>query len=402
VILPIGDEPNPRGVPYVTYLLIAVNVLLYGLLTIPLSTTPPDLENPAVAEYLDAIGPELHRRIPVQVLLQSLSEYDLFVFAHGFRPGAPSLADLFFSLFLHAGFLHLAGNMLFLWIYGDNVEHRLGPGRYLLAYLGAGIGASLFHALAALGSTIPTIGASGAISGVLGFYFLWFPRNRVRLLWLFPPFFMNVFFVPARLVLGLYIIADNLLPFLIARNATGVAHGAHIGGFVAGLGAAWLIDRWALASPPREYARRRVVPLRSAGSDSHKIAQKIAEGLFGEAATDYFSLAAAATHRLLSPDDAMELAGWLRRNGHPEATLTVLRRHLRDYPTGPRRAEAHIAAGSVLREEFHEPTAAYQHFLAALDLDPEPELAALARDGIRAIEALQKLQIGRPRSFRQH
>ena len=79
------------------------------------------------------------------------------------------------------------------------------------------------------------VGASGAISGVLGFYFLWFPRNQVRLLCVLPPFLMDVFVVPARVVLGLYLFADNLLPYLVARDASGVAHGAHIGGFVIGL-----------------------------------------------------------------------------------------------------------------------------------------------------------------------
>ena len=105
-------------------------------------------------------------------------------------------------MFLHAGFLHLFGNMLFLWIYGDNVEHRLGHVPYLFWYLATGVAATLFHMLGASGSQIPLVGASGAISGMLGFYFVWFPRNQVRLLWLLPPFVMQVFEVPARLVLG--------------------------------------------------------------------------------------------------------------------------------------------------------------------------------------------------------
>lgn len=407
MILPIGDAPNPRGVPYVTYLLIAANVALYALVALPLSYDRPDLNDPAIAEYVRTVAPAVAHRMPLASLLQGLSQYDLFVFAHGFRPAEPAISDLFVSLFLHAGLLHLVGNMLFLWIYGDNVEQRLGGVRYLFAYLGAGIAATAVHALVAAGSQLPTIGASGAISGVLGFYFIFFPRNQVRLLWLFPPFFMNVFLVPARLVLALYVIADNFLPFLLASGDAGIAYGAHIGGFFAGLAAAWLIDRRTVTGAPGEYRRPQVSPLKkisreSPMSETSEITDRITSGQFDEAALEYFSLPPAVTHRLLSPEDAMELAGWLRRNGRPEASLTVLRRHLRDYPRGPRRAEAHVAAGLVLLEDLREPTAAYQHLLDALDLDPDPELAAIARKGIAAIESLQKLRVGRPRSFQQH
>src|SRR5262249_56519789 len=105
--------------------------------------------------------------------------------------------------------------------------------RYLICELATGIAATRFHVLGAPHSQIPLVGASGAISGVLGFYFVWFPRNRVRLLWLLPPFVMQVFEVPARLVLGVYLVLENLLPYLIVRGDAGVAHGAHIGGVVA-------------------------------------------------------------------------------------------------------------------------------------------------------------------------
>lgn len=402
MILPIGDSPNPKGVPYLTYAIIAANVAIYVLVTLPLSGVAPNLNDPAFADYVQTISPALKGRISLDRLLLSLTQYDLFVFTHGFRPAEPALTDLFFSLFLHAGFAHLAGNMLFLWIYGDNVEHRMGPGRYLLAYLGTGIAASAVHGITAWGSGIPTIGASGAISGVLGFYFIWFPRNRVRLLWLFPPFLMQVFLVPARIVLGIYLIADNLLPFLLTTSGAGVAYGAHIGGFLAGLGLAWGSERRLVQKPPREYVRAKVVPLRRETGAVRDLAEKIADGRFGEAATEYFSLPATAAHRVLGPDDALTLAGWLRRNDHPVATLTVLRRHLRDYPSGPRRADAHIAAGYVLLEEMNEPTAAYQHFLDALDLDPDPELVALARNGIATIEAQQKRDWGRPHVKRRH
>ncbi len=126
--------------------------------------------------------------------------------------------------------------MLFLWIFGDNVEHRRGKLGYLLTYQGTGMAATLFFSLFAPDSRVPMLGASGAISGILGCYFWWFPANQVRVFIFLFPFFMDVVQVPARFVLGIYLLVDNLLPFLLKVGAaTGVAHGAHIGGFLAGL-----------------------------------------------------------------------------------------------------------------------------------------------------------------------
>jgi membrane associated rhomboid family serine protease len=245
VILPLGDSPNPPGVPVVTYGLLAVNVAVYVLITVPLSASPPDLADPMLVEYLRNVVAHVPRQVSLQQILAHTSAYDVFVYRHGFRPVAPNVADLFGSLFLHSGFLHLAGNMLFLWIYGDNVEYRLGRLGYLVAYLGTGVAATVFHSVFEPSSTLPLIGASGAISGVLGFYFLWFPRNRVRLLVLLVPFFFDVIVVPARLLLGLFLVLDNLLPFLMTRGteASGVAYGAHIGGFLGGVAVAWLMSR---------------------------------------------------------------------------------------------------------------------------------------------------------------
>ena len=233
MFLPLGDEPNPKGVPAVTYALIAANCAVYLFVTLPLSTVPPDLSNPALAEYVRVIGESLPPQIPLSEFLRYVSAYDLVVFNYGFRPADPALLALLTSMFLHSGFMHLAGNMLFLWIYGDNVEHQLGRGRFLLAYLSTGIAATLFHTAFAAGSVLPLVGASGAISGVLGFYFLWFPHNRVRLWVVLFPFIMTVIYVPARLVLGFYLVLDNLLPFLVTQglDGGGVAYGAHIGGF---------------------------------------------------------------------------------------------------------------------------------------------------------------------------
>ncbi|MEW6271583.1 MAG: rhomboid family intramembrane serine protease [Thermodesulfobacteriota bacterium] len=390
MILPIGDAPNVRGhVPWVTYLLIAANVAVFLLISMPLSEMRP-ARGPLLDEYLRVIARTVESRAELQQVLRSITAYDLFVFQHGFRPGSPSIEDLFFSMFLHAGFLHLFGNMLFLWIYGDNVEHRLGSLRYLLAYLGTGIAAVAFHVVSSPGSEVPMVGASGAISGVLGFYFLFFRRNRVRLLFLLPPFLMQVFEVPARLVLGMYLVFDNLLPYLLATREAGVAHGAHIGGFIAGLAVAWLVDRRQVEAQPEEFEA-----VRTPATIGESIAEAIDDEDFELAARSYFALPAAATRGLLTPGHALELAAWLRRHGHDDAALTVLRRVLRDYPIGPPAAAGSVAAGQILLEDEDQGAAAYQYFLDALDLAPDdPKIVGAARRGIATIEARQKRQIG--------
>jgi membrane associated rhomboid family serine protease len=396
MILPLGDSPNPRGVPVATYALLLANVAVYLFITLPLGATPADPSDPMLMEYVRVISRALPRPVSIQEIVSQTSAYDLFVFRYGFRPAAPRVADLFYSLFLHAGFLHLFGNMLFLWIYGDNVEHRLGPLRYLIAYLGTGVTATLFHTAFDPASQLPLIGASGAISGVLGFYFRWFPRNQVRLLLLIFPFFLDVIMVPARIVLALFLILDNLLPFLLRRSVQGgVAYGAHLGGFFAGLAVAWLMDRRALARKPSDYETAEVAP-DSLETPAAAIEQALAAGQFASAARMYFSLNREATRKILPPAASLLLAHWLHEHGQDDAALVVYRRHLRDYPRGPGLAEAHLGAGLIQLESLGQPTPAYQHFLAALESDPSPEIEARARDALAAIAAMQKLQVGRP------
>jgi len=157
-------------------------------------------------------------------------------------------------MFLHGGWMHLGGNMLYLWIFGDNLEHRMGRARFLVFYLACGIAAGLAHIVFNSGSTVPTVGASGAISGVLGGYLLLFPKNRVRILTR-----GGIAAVPAFYVLGFWIFIQfvNSAGAMARTSDTGgggVAYLAHVGGFVAGL---------ALA---KVFARRgdRVAPLREA------------------------------------------------------------------------------------------------------------------------------------------
>jgi membrane associated rhomboid family serine protease len=146
----------------------------------------------------------------------------------------PRSATPFTSMFLHAGWFHLLGNMLFLWIYGNNVEHAMGHVRFLVFYLLCGLAALFAQALADPHSAYPIIGASGAISGVLGAYLLLFPRARVLTLVLLPFFFTTVR-VPAMLLLLVWFAAQLLSDAAVAGAHSGVAFRAHIGGFMTGL-----------------------------------------------------------------------------------------------------------------------------------------------------------------------
>ena len=389
MFIPVGDAPNPKGIPFVTYALIAVNVAVYLLVNLPLDARPADTRSPAFREYVQVMSRELQDRVDVRQLVAEASEYDLFSFEHGYRPAAPRLSALLACMFLHGGFLHLLGNMLFLWIYGDNVERRIGAFAYLFWYLATGVAATLTHALIFPSSGVPVVGASGAISGILGFYFVWFPRNRVRMLVFLPPFLMQVFEVPARFVLGMFLVVDNLLPFLFAGDS-GVANGAHIGGFVAGGLVAWAMDRRGLAARPSDIEAPEA-PLAGAGA----LRAALADGRPAEAARAYFALPPSLARGALSPAEAVDLASWLRRGGHSDAALLLLRRVIRDVPQGDGLAEVFALAGTILLEDLREPAAAYQYLLTALDLGPRAETALAVRRELATIEDLQKRQVGR-------
>jgi membrane associated rhomboid family serine protease len=387
MFLPISDAPNPKGTPFATWALIAANVAIYVLVSLPLGTQPADTGDPAFVEYLEFLAQFVSSRQELTQAASQVSAYDLFVFKHGFRPAAPSVVDLLFSIFLHGGLLHLAGNMLFLWIYGDNVEHRLGPLKFTGWYLVTGIAATLFHAVFFLSSDVPLVGASGAISGVLGFYFVWFPRNTVRMLFFLPPFFWHVFEIPARIVLGIYLVIDNVLPFVFA-GAGGVAYGAHIGGFLAGSAAAFVMSR----RTTREDAKG-VGPAPDS-ADRNAVRSALRDGRFEEAAADYFALPTAAARGAIAPGEALELAGRLRAAGHSNAALALLQRTIQLSPRGAGLAELHAAAGVILLEDRRDATAAYQYLATALRLGPDAETSATIRRALAAIEAQQRMHPG--------
>lgn len=388
-MFPLSDAPNPPRTPIVTYALIAINVLVFLLFTLPMSAQAPSPGDPRVAAYIEAIRESLPANVPIREAIGTLTAYDLFVFEHGYKPGAPQVADLMAAMFLHGGFMHLFGNMLFLWIYGDNVEYRLGRGQYLAAYLLTGVAATLAFGLLAPTSLIPMVGASGAISGVLGFYFLWFPSNVVRVLLLLFPILVRIVEVPARVVLGIYLFMDNLVPILLAGGdgGGGVAHGAHIGGFVAGVAAAWILSRRETRATPQEYRGEA----RAMAAPGTVVSQAMQAGDLATAARAYFALPPSDAQAALDPHQSIALAEWLAGHGHGEAGVTVFHRYLQAHPNGPLAAEAHVGAGWALLRHLDQPTTAYQHFVAALGHEPSPDVVARARAGLAAIASTQKL-----------
>ena len=199
-MFPVGDDDSTRKTfPVVTYALILVNVLVFVL---------------------------------------ELSGGDPFILRWAFVPRrfqanpAGDLATIFTSMFMHAGWLHLGGNMLYLWIFGDNVEDRFGHVLFLIFYLLCGIAATVAQTLVSLGSEVPNLGASGAIAGVLGAYILLFPQGRVRVLQ-----GSQIIQVPALVVIGLWIVlqlVSGIGSIASAAQTGGVAYMAHVGGFAAG------------------------------------------------------------------------------------------------------------------------------------------------------------------------
>ena len=171
---------------------------------------------------------------------QSFDQQGLEVFLRtwGFVPAVFAWPTIFTSMFLHGGLWHLAGNMWSFWIFGDNVEDRLGHGRYVGFYLLCGVIAAVAHALSEPGSLVPTIGASGAIAGIMGAYFVLYPRSRVLTL-IFLIFYIDVVEIPAVVFLGFWFLMQLVSGVGALADATGQAAGgiafwAHVAGFVAG------------------------------------------------------------------------------------------------------------------------------------------------------------------------
>jgi membrane associated rhomboid family serine protease len=169
--------------------------------------------------------------------------------------GGPTTLTLFTSMFLHGGWLHLLGNMWFLWLFGNNIEDSMGHLRFVVFYVVVGLAAGLAHVLAAPGSAVPTVGASGAISGLMGAYLVLYPRVRIKTLFIIIIFF-TVIPVPAWVVLLYWFALQVLSGVLMPAHGGGVAVWAHVGGFLAGVVLVKLFENRQLVA-----ARRHQVPL---------------------------------------------------------------------------------------------------------------------------------------------
>lgn len=212
-MIPLRDDTPSRRFPIITVTLIVINTLVF-----------------LYQQYLAATG-----------------QLDGFIYQAALIPSEVTrfssplvVADFFSSMFMHGDWLHLIGNMVYLWVFGDNIEDTLGTILYIVFYLGCGVAASLAHILIDPFSTIPTLGASGAIAGVLGAYLILFPRARVQtLVFLFR--FIRIVSISALWLLGFWFVLQLLPGILsIGSQGGGIAYFAHIGGFIAGAVVMWL------------------------------------------------------------------------------------------------------------------------------------------------------------------
>ncbi len=213
-MIPLTDENPTDTIPIVNILLIITNisVFIYQNYFVPGGAQPLFLK-------LGFIPYELSHLVDINP--KNLVPFPLTIFT---------------AMFMHGGWLHLLSNMLYLWIFGDNIEDILGHVKYLVFYMLCGIAATLVHGFINIDSQIPTIGASGAIAGILGAYMLLYPRARIKTL-LIIIFFVKIVYIPAIIILGFWILIQVISGFTEygLRTGSGIAWFAHIGGFIAGM-----------------------------------------------------------------------------------------------------------------------------------------------------------------------
>ena len=208
-MIPLKDDNPTVSTPFVTISLIVLNIVIFF--------------------YEISLGPQF------ESFLNTYGAKPMYILNMAAPPGLPSpYLTIFSSMFLHGGFFLVACNMLYLWIFGNNIEDSMGHSRFIVFYLISGIVAVYIFAFMNPGSTIPMVGASGAVSGVLGAYLVLFPRAKVLTLVPFG-FYMQVIRVPAVFVLGFWIVLQILNGMVSKGSGGGVAWFAHIGGFLAGV-----------------------------------------------------------------------------------------------------------------------------------------------------------------------
>lgn len=233
-MIPLKDDAPRVATPYVTYVLIAANALIFLCELIINQSGPGQL-----AAFIRQFG-MVPARISIVLFNQGNVPWSL-VYQLGTRyvPPAAAFLSIFTSMFLHSSWPHLLFNMLYLWIFGDNVEDAIGHFPYLVLYLLSGVAATALHTFFNLTSLVPVVGASGAIAGVMGAYFLLYPRAKVLTL-VFPVVFVFFVWIPASVMLGIWFVWEFLSGAATSvagrmGGSSGIAFWAHVGGFLAGM-----------------------------------------------------------------------------------------------------------------------------------------------------------------------
>jgi len=212
-MIPLKDDNPTSGRPIVTYCLIGLCVVVF---IIQLSS-----QSYRTGQLFYSYG-----LIPSVLMGHNQLPMDLYA--------VPAIVTIFSSMFMHGGFMHLIGNMLYMWIFADNIEDSLGPRKFIVFYLLSGIGAAMAQVLADTSSQVPMVGASGAIGGVLGAYIINYPKARVLVLIPFG-FFSQLIKIRALYVLGFWFVLQFINSSMSSSQGGGVAYAAHIGGFVSGM-----------------------------------------------------------------------------------------------------------------------------------------------------------------------
>jgi membrane associated rhomboid family serine protease len=367
---PIGDENPTRRRPVVNLSLIGVNAAFFLYF------------NVLRGEGLFGLASEDAR-------------------AWGLLVERPTVATLLTSMFLHAGPLHLLGNMWFLHLFGDNVEDKLGRVPYLLLYLGWGCAATAAFLLTA-NASLPLVGASGAISGVMGAYVVFFPRARIRMIWWMLVFIMP-FALPALVVVGMYFLQDLFLGLLVGtRLEGGTAYAAHTGGMIAGVVAGLLLKpflrrrggdtAWdrdtgfapggrGAAAPaglgdPEPYEPPRTFPLPGLRD---QLIGAVLDGRM-DLALDLHGRWRESPGRVsLPPGVSMEIAHEVLRRGRVDEAEGMYRAFLEEHPRGGGAAEARFRLGLICARARGDRREAREFLRRAAAEHPDPETAAFAR-----------------------
>jgi rhomboid family protein len=254
-VIPIGDEDTGGrgGIPYVNVAIIAINIVVFLY----------QLVDPNFTNGYAAVPAEITSGTDIVGTFEVITPDGAFEIEEAPGP-APIWLTLFSSMFMHGGWLHIGGNMLFLFIFGDNIEKAYGSVKYVIFYLICGVIASLAHVLSQPDSIIPSLGASGAISGVMAGYLVLFPTNRVKVLIALGVVLLRPIMVPAVVMIGVWALLqfiNGIGSIAVTDQTSGVAYWAHIGGFVAGLVITFLakpfLDRERASAPPTLSTRLR-------------------------------------------------------------------------------------------------------------------------------------------------